>query len=69
MLSPRRNAGPATQEAPTLPLPDKPSIVVLPFVNMSQAAVRITDERRNAVLFEHGNEPLDCGNFGLVETT
>jgi adenylate cyclase len=25
-----------TQEAPTLPLPDKPSIVVLPFVNMSK---------------------------------
>src|SRR5207249_4690559 len=24
-----------TQEAPALPLPDKPSIVVLPFVNMS----------------------------------
>ena len=34
-LSPRDSA-PITQEAQALPLPDKPSIVVLPFVNMSE---------------------------------
>jgi class 3 adenylate cyclase len=34
-LSPQSSAL-VTQEAPALPLPDKPSIVVLPFVNMSK---------------------------------
>ncbi len=34
-LSPQSSAL-VTQEAPALPLPDKPSIVVLPFVNMSE---------------------------------
>jgi adenylate cyclase len=34
-LNPQSSA-PITQEAPALPLPDKPSLVVLPFVNMSK---------------------------------